>query len=172
MNLVAYNSHRGVALTDGGRKIALEMLRHHRLLELYLAEIMGYPLDKVHDEAEHLEHHISEEFEARIAEMLGNPEYDPHGDPIPSMDGVLPPTSPHSLNDMPSGASIIVRRISDHDGEMLRYLMQLNLVPKKYAQIVEHLPFEGGVVLKIGEAQHTIGVRVASQVFVETVSNE
>jgi DtxR family Mn-dependent transcriptional regulator len=169
MKLVAYTSHRGVTLTDGGRKVALEILRHHRLLELYLAEILGYPLDKVHQEAEHLEHHISEDFEEKIAELLGHPEYDPHGDPIPSKDGVLPATSPYSLNDMPIGTMVVIRRIAAQDGDLLRYLMQLELVPKKQAIILEKTPFDGALTIQIGENKHVIGVKVAAQVFVEPI---
>ncbi len=124
LKLVEYVSYRGVTLTHAGRKIALEVLRHHRLIETYLAEALGYEWDQVHDEAERLEHHISEEFEDRIAKMLGDPLYDPHGDPIPTKDGRLPPVSRERLADANEGETVTVRRVGSEDSTTLRFLKE------------------------------------------------
>ena len=124
LRLVEYERHRGVQLLPAGRKVALEVLRHHRLLELYLSEALGYDWDEVHDEAEKLEHHISEEFENRISALLGDPKYDPHGDPIPTRDGKLPPVSRDRLSDVGVGESVAVRRVSDADRGTLRLLKE------------------------------------------------
>lgn len=122
LKLARHEAYRGVVLTHAGRKVALEILRHHRLIETYLAEALGYTWDQVHEEAERLEHHISEEFEDRIATILGNPLYDPHGDPIPTKDGRLPPTSTERLADVDLLESVVVRRVRSHDNEILRLL--------------------------------------------------
>ncbi|MBK6290361.1 MAG: metal-dependent transcriptional regulator [Ignavibacteria bacterium] len=122
LKLVKHESYRGVTLTHAGRKVALEILRHHRLIETYLAEALGYAWDQVHEEAERLEHHISEEFEDRISKILGDPQYDPHGDPIPSKDGRIPPTTSERLADAEREESVIIRRVSSHDNSMLRLL--------------------------------------------------
>lgn len=122
LHLVKHEAYRGVELTPAGRKVALELIRHHRLIETYLAEALGYAWHEVHDEAEKLEHHISEEFEDRIASILGNPQYDPHGDPIPSKDGRVPPVSTTRLLDVPQGSTVRIRRVSDHDAAMLQAL--------------------------------------------------
>lgn len=166
LSLVHYKSHRGVRLTAEGLKMALEILRHHRLLELYLWEKLGYPLDRVHDEAEHLEHHISEEFEARIAELLGHPEFDPHGDPIPTLDGQIPYRASRPLHEVCQGERVEVFRVSDRDGDLLRYLMSLGLMPKTEVVVLEVAPFEGPITLQIGDKQHAIGRPVAQNVFV------
>lgn len=129
LGLVEHNRYYGVLLTDAGTRVALEVIRHHRLLELYLAEAMGFEWDKVHDEAERLEHHVSSEFESRMDELLGHPEYDPHGDPIPSVQGTLPEAAWHPLADEPAGSVVILRRVSDRDSEHLRYLAEIGLVP-------------------------------------------
>ncbi|MCX6139404.1 MAG: metal-dependent transcriptional regulator [Candidatus Kapabacteria bacterium] len=122
MKLVKHESYKGVVLTHAGRKVALEILRHHRLIETYLAKALGYTWDQVHEEAERLEHHISEEFEDRIARILGDPQYDPHGEPIPTKDGRIPPTTTERLADVESQESVIVRRVHSHDNTMLRLL--------------------------------------------------
>ncbi len=121
-HLVVYERHHGVMLTPSGRKIALEVIRHHRLIELYLAEALGYTWDEVHDEAEKLEHHISEDFEDRIAKALGDPKYDPHGDPIPTKDGIVPPMASHPLSDVAEQTTVTVRRVASHNRPLLRQL--------------------------------------------------
>src|SRR5213595_3164495 len=124
LGLVTHEPYRGVALTDDGERVALEVLRHHRLLELYLAESLDMPWDRVHDEAEVLEHHLSEELEELIAQKLGNPTHDPHGDPIPTRDLQLVEDRTAALSSLEPGARGRLTRISDHDPEMLRYLAE------------------------------------------------
>ena len=137
MNLATYQSYKGVTLTEAGEKIALEIIRHHRLLELYLKEVMDYPWEKIHEEAEHLEHHISEDFETKIEEMLGYPTHDPHGDPIPTRDGLIAETTGDRLADAPPGRRLVVERVSDRDPELLHYLEDLGLMPRATLEIVE-----------------------------------
>jgi len=140
LGLVEHNRYYGVRLTDTGTRVALEVIRHHRLLELYLAEAMGFEWDKVHDEAERLEHHVSSEFESRMDELLGHPEYDPHGDPIPSVQGTLPESAWHALAEEPAGSVVILRRVSDRDSEHLRYLAEIGLVPGTRFQVTAAAP--------------------------------
>jgi DtxR family transcriptional regulator, Mn-dependent transcriptional regulator len=167
MQLVNYTSYRGVTLTDAGRKIALEVIRHHRLLELYLLEVLGYSWDKVHDEAEYMEHHISEEFEEKIAAMLGNPTHDPHGDPIPTKEGLLPENTLVPLTDIASGETVTVKRVSDESPELLRYLAEIGLVPHAEVQLVSTAPFNGPITLRLGDKEAIIGPDVAKNVFVK-----
>lgn len=167
MNLVSHVSYKGVALTEAGRKAALEIIRHHRLLELYLTEALGYSWDKVHDEAEHLEHHISEEFEDRIAAMLGDPTYDPHGDPIPTKDGTVPPAFNRTLSSVAVGETVTVRRVSDAQPDFLRYCAEIGLVPSVMTRVVAQTPANHTMTLAIGSAQHVIGSSAAEQIFVE-----
>src|SRR5918999_6611931 len=129
VGLVSHVPYRGTALTAAGRKVALEVVRHHRLLETYLAEAMGVPWDQVHQEAEVLEHVLSEGLEQRIAELLGNPTADPHGHPIPSKDGRVPETSRDSLWGVDDGGLVQVDRVSDQRGVALRHLATLGIRP-------------------------------------------
>jgi DtxR family transcriptional regulator, Mn-dependent transcriptional regulator len=129
MKLVDYVPYQGAQLTPSGEKIALEVIRHHRLLELYLMEAMGYSWDQVHAEADKLEHAISEEFEDRIAKLLGDPKTDPHGDPIPSKTGEIAATSSHSLFDSAIGATLRIQRVRDEDPALLRRIAGLGLMP-------------------------------------------
>ena len=169
MGLVHYTAHKGVALSEAGRKIALEIIRHHRLLELYLMEALGYSWDRVHEEAEKLEHHISEEFEDRIAEFLGHPTHDPHGDPIPTKDGELPEFFSQPLVSVPEGECVSIRRVSAHDPELLRYLAELGLKPNTEVTIVSKAPFNGPVTLQISGQERIIGREVAGNLFVSVV---
>ncbi len=166
MRLVEYTPYKGVQLTVAGEKIALEVVRHHRLIELYLAEALGYSWDTVHDEAERLEHVISEEFEDRIDAMLGHPTTDPHGHPIPPKEGRPPEDVHRPLNEVATGDRVIVRRVSDQDGELLRSLSSLNLVPGARITIVERAGF-GSITLKRNGETVAIDERLASKVFVE-----
>lgn len=166
MGLLDHTSHRGVVLTDAGTKVALEIIRHHRLLELYLSEVLGYSLHEVHDEAEHLEHHISEQFEDRIFEMLGRPTHDPHGDPIPTKDGEMPEFFDTSLVELEPGTDVTIRRVFNRDPELLRYLSDMGLVPGTHIRLLERGPFKGPVRLSIDGAELLIGHEVASCVFV------
>ena len=165
MGLVAYESYKGVTLTPAGEKIALEIIRHHRLLETYLREILGYPWDKMHEEAEHLEHHISEEFETRIEEMLGYPTHDPHGHPIPTRDGRIaePPGDP--LPGFEAGRMVVIRRVADADPELLTYLESMGLMPHAAVEILSKAPFDGPLTLRIEGEERVIGHEVARHVF-------
>ena len=166
LKLVNYERYRGVTLTDAGEKIALEVIRHHRLLELYLMEALGYKWDEVDAEAEKLEHVISERFEERIAAMLGHPEIDPHGSPIPSKEGIIQPRRGIPLSDVNSGQRATVRRVEDDNPELLRYLEKLGLLPDAALRVVEVAPFGGPVHVMIGDRKHALGADVANQIFV------
>ena len=129
MNLVEYERYQGVRLTPAGEKIALEVIRHHRLIELYLTEAMGYSWDRVHDEAERMEHAISEEFEERMAQLLGDPKFDPHGNPIPTKDGNIASFSRRRLSQVSSGETVRIERIQNEDPALLRRVAALGLMP-------------------------------------------
>lgn len=166
LKLVKHEPYHGVVLTAAGRKIALEVIRHHRLLELYLAEALGYSWDKVHAEAEKLEHHISEEFEDKIAALLGNPVTDPHGDPIPAKDGTIPPQNTVRLPDADDGESVMVTRVTAQNAEQLTYLGSLGIRPDVNVTIVNKAPFDGPVHLRVGTASHHVGLNLARQIFI------
>ncbi len=166
LRLLSHTRYHGVDLTPAGEKIALEVIRHHRLLELYLAETLGYPWDEVHAEAERLEHHVSDELEARMDSALGYPTTDPHGDPIPSVEGVIPEVAHARLLDSILGREAIVVRVSDRDPEQLRYLGGLGLYPGATVTVVEVLPFDGPIRLLINGSEHVIGRPLAATVYV------
>lgn len=167
LELLNHNSYHGVKLTEGGEKIAQEVIRHHRLLELYLVEVMGFTWDKVHHEADKLEHVISEEFEEKMAEALGHPTIDPHGHTIPTKNGDLKEVSYEILAEVDSGSFVTVRQVNDNLPEMLRYLAGLGLVPGTDVQVVTKAPFNGPLCLKIDGCEHHVGREVARNVFVE-----
>jgi DtxR family Mn-dependent transcriptional regulator len=173
--LVKYERHRGAVLTPKGRRLAMEVIRHHRLIELYLAEALGYGWDQVDAEAEKLEHVISEEFEERIAAYLGNPVRDPHGDPIPGKDGSVEPLSRQNLSQVDAGESVRVSRVRDDDPALLRYLGELGIVPNATITVAEQSPFDGPVHVRVGEAAgnptHALGKAVTDQVFVDKVKS-
>ncbi len=142
--LVAYKKHHGVKLAKAGKKRALEIIRHHRLIETFLHQVLDYPWDEVHQEAERLEHFISERFEERIAAKLGHPEFDPHGHAIPAMDGSLPSSTSRSRSrNFAPGQSAKVSSVSDKDPEMLRYLAAQGIRPGVRLTLSEQLPFQG-----------------------------
>lgn len=157
LNLLEHTPYRGVALTASGEKAALEVLRHHRLLELYLAEALGYSWDEVHEEADRLEHSISEEFEARIDRMLGYPTTDPHGDPIPTREGEIQASSDLRLSDFEVGDTVVIERVCDRDPEKLRYLGQLGLYPGTELTILERYPFDGPIRIQVDGEEHILG---------------
>src|SRR4051795_8310613 len=161
LGLVEHVPYRGVVLTARGMKVALEVLRHHRLLERFLAEELGLPWDRVHDEAEVLEHVLSEDLEALIAAKLGNPTIDPHGDPIPTADLVMEerPTSP--LADLAPGARATFVRISDSDPEMLRYLAERGIAPGDDFEVIDKQPFDGPTFARFGDDVHVLGGALA-----------
>ncbi len=165
---VQYEKHRGVRLTERGRLRALEVIRHHRLLELFLHDSLGYSWDEVHAEAEKLEHAISETFEDRIAQKLGDPEIDPHGHPIPRKDGTIPERSEIPLLDLPVGTETKVSRVSDNDAEILRYLFGLGIVPGARIEVTERGPFDGPLILQVEDQPdgRALGTRVARQIHV------
>jgi DtxR family Mn-dependent transcriptional regulator len=167
LGLVEHVPYRGVELTPEGRRVALEVLRHHRLLELYLAQSLGVPWDRVHDEAEVLEHHISEELEELIAEKLGNPTRDPHGDPIPTRELELVEDIPATLDSLEPGASGRFTRISDSDPEMLRYLAERGIAPGDDFEVVDKQPFGGPLFVRFGAVVHVVGGRLAAAMRVE-----
>lgn len=167
MGLVNYESYYGSRLTDAGEKIALEIIRHHRLLELYLTEMMGYSWDEVHDEAEKLEHHISEQFEDRIAELLNDPQFDPHGDPIPGKDGKMPEIHLFSLMEIKENTPCVISRVKNQDPDLLRYLEERNLIPGVKIEIIKREPFDGPVQISVeNEREVAIGANVASDIYV------
>jgi DtxR family Mn-dependent transcriptional regulator len=172
MKLATHTPYYGVALTKEGEKIALEIIRHHRLLELYLAEAMGYTWDKVHDEAERLEHVISEEFEERIDELLGRPTHDPHGAPIPSKDGKVEAGNERPLSDMPAGAWVVIKRVSDRNPEKLRYLANLGMYPNIIVQVVERAPFDGPIRVHIGKEERHVGRELAREILVAPAARQ
>ena len=167
---VEHVPYRGVHLTPLGETKAMEVIRHHRLLELYLARELGYSWDKVHEEADKLEHVISEEFEEKIDTLLGYPTIDPHGDPIPSKDGVVSSLSGRSLLELQHGQSARIVRVNDQDAEKLRYLGQLGLYPNVTIHLVERAPFGGPLRLLIGDAphqvEHQVGATLAEHIIV------
>jgi DtxR family Mn-dependent transcriptional regulator len=165
--LVTHTPYYGVRLTPAGERIALEVIRHHRLIELYLVEALGYGWDEVHDDADALEHVISERLEARIAAVLGQPTLDPHGDPIPTLEGVMPDSSQMCIADLAVGASRRIVRVSEQQADRLRYLADLGLVPGADVEVTESAPFEGPVSVRVGEQQHALDRRLARTIFVE-----
>ncbi|MBE9473490.1 MAG: metal-dependent transcriptional regulator [Chloroflexi bacterium] len=169
--LLDYRKHRGVKLTPEGEKVALEIIRHHRLLEMFLHQTLGYSWDEVHDEADRLEHVISEELEERIAASLGDPQHDPHGDPIPTRDLSLPESSEVSLSQLRPPQEAQVKRVRDSDPELLRYLSEMGVKPEARLHILDYSPFDNNLQVQIaGESEPVVfGPRVTSQVFVEII---
>jgi DtxR family Mn-dependent transcriptional regulator len=170
LGLVSHVPYRGVKLTSDGRRLALEVLRHHRLLELYLAETLDVPWDRVHEEAEVLEHVLSEELEELIAAKLGNPTHDPHGDPIPSVDGHVEERATSSLQELSPGARGVFVRVSDSDPEMLRYLAGRGIAPGAALEVIERQPFDGPVFTRFGDDVHVLGGGLARAMRVEVTT--
>ncbi|MGQ0601633.1 MAG: metal-dependent transcriptional regulator [Anaerolineales bacterium] len=165
--LVNYERHKGVTLTPAGRKIALEVIRHHRLIELYLAEALGYEWDRVDAEAEKLEHVISEEFEDKIAALLGDPTVDPHGDPIPTKEGAVAEPSRLALSEVEPGQMVRVTRVRDGDPAFLRYLTELGIELQSRLSVTERSPFDGPLHIAVGHTAHALGRNVTDKIFVE-----
>ncbi len=164
--LVRHSPYQGVELTKTGEKLALEVIRHHRLIELFLHETLDVPWDRVHAEAEKIEHVLSEELEDRIAEKLGNPAQDPHGDPIPSKAGTVETMSWTRLADLTVGQAAIIRRVGAQAPEHLRYLGGLGLRPNAEVQIVEQAPFGGPIRVRVGTHEHVLDETFARQIWV------
>lgn len=158
LELIEYAPYRGAALTPAGERVALEVMRHHRLLEAYLADVLGMPWDRVHDEAEVLEHYISEELEELIAAALGDPDRDPHGAPIPSPDLRLAADgADRVLADCEPGTRGVFVRIGDSDPAMLRYLESRGIAPGDRFEVLERQPFDGPLSVRFGAGEHALG---------------
>jgi DtxR family Mn-dependent transcriptional regulator len=167
--LLEYHKHRGVELTPEGEQVALEIIRHHRLLELFLHDRLGYPWDKVHAEADRLEHVISEDLEERIAQELGNPDHDPHGDPIPSRDLHLVSKALLPLDELRPGQSAVVQRVRNDDPALLRYLQSIQLTPQALVTVLDYSSFDGNLRLQVGSQVIVLGPAVTQQIYVEVV---
>jgi DtxR family transcriptional regulator, Mn-dependent transcriptional regulator len=168
LELVEHIPYRGVALTDDGRRVALEVIRHHRLLEQYLAEGLGVPLDQVHAEADRLEHALSEEVEKRIDALLGYPTHDPHGHPIPDAELRLASAVTYrTVISLEPGETALVARVPDDDADLLRYLHSLGLVPGSTIEVVAQAPFGGPVTFRTDEGEHAISRELAESVGID-----
>ena len=166
LGLVEHRRYHGATLTEPGERVALEVIRHHRLIEQYLVETLGLPIDAVHVEADRLEHALSEELEAHIDRTLGFPTRDPHGDPIPGPDLRIAPTTTTPLSTLEAGAKAVVSRVPDGDQELLRYLTKLKLTPGSRLEVKESAPFEGPVTVRVGGADHAISRELAARISV------
>lgn len=166
MGLIEYEPYQGVQLTEEGERVALEMVRHHRLIELFLHDILDIPWDKVHAEAEKLEHAISEELEDAIARKLGYPQFDPHGDPIPERDGSRAPVSDTSLAMVPLNQPTRLTRVRTQEGERLRYLGSLGLYPGVQLVVLERAPFDGPLTIFVEGQSHALAFDIAQLLYV------
>lgn len=164
MGLVDHSPYHGIGLTPLGRTLAVEVVRHHRIIELYLAEFLDVPWDKVHAEAERLEHVLSEDLEERMAAKLGQPGFDPHGDPIPSHEGTFPTDFTLTLWDTPVGERAEIARVSDRDAGLLAFLAERALVPGTIVRVVERSPYGGTITLATDRDQHIVGADLARTV--------
>ncbi len=165
--LLEYQKHQGVTLTSAGKKAALEVIRHHRLLETWLVQTLGYSWDEVHDEAERLEHVISEDFENRIAAALGHPLRDPHGELIPTADLKMPLDESTPLSALRKDQSGTILCIKAADANLLRNLDELGLTPNTSIEVVDYSPFDHNLTIKVGKKTHVLGLNVTSKIFVE-----
>ena len=168
LGLVEHKPYYGARLTPAGTRIALELIRHHRLLESYLYQALGYALEDVHREAEKLEHHISEEFEARISELLGHPTHDPHGDPIPTLEGKLPDFATRAIIEVGENEEVCLGRVSEKDPDFLRLVVSLGLIPGARVKVIRVSKASGTITLEVaGTVQHTLSLEAARKLWVE-----
>ena len=167
--MIDYTPYQPVRLTELGTRVALEVIRHHRLLELYLTQSLGYGWEHVHGEAERLEHHISEEFEDTIDRLLGFPSFDPHGDPIPTRDGQIPPPVTETLQAQADGARVVIRRVKDEDATLLRYLGERSLRPGTVVRLHDREPFGGSLRVEVAGREERVSPQAAENIFVEPV---
>lgn len=165
--LVNYRKHQGVTLTGEGKLVALEIIRHHRLLETWLVQTLGYTWDEVHEDACRLEHVISEDFEKRIAAALGHPSRDPHGDPIPSADLQMPADGSIPLSTLRPPEKATVIRVEAGDSSLLRYLNELGLIPGNNISIINYSPFDGNLKININDREVVVGPSITNNIFVE-----
>ena len=165
LGLAEHTPYRGVVLTDAGRRVALEVIRHHRLLEQYLAETLGVPVERVHAEADRLEHALSEELERLIDAKLGHPIHDPHGHPIPDAELKLASTTDaRSLLELEPGEAVTIRHVPDDDSELLRYLSELDVLPGRSIVVERFAPFGGPVTLRSASGEHAISRELAGAI--------
>lgn len=170
MKLVEHTPYQGVTLTASGEKMALAIVRHHRLIELYLTEALGYSWDKVHEEADRLEHAISEEFADKISSLLGDPKVDPHGDPIPSKDGTIAAFSIHTLDDVADGQTVRIERVRDEVPETLRHIAALGLLPGTVVGVVRKQA-ENMLMVAIAHGEQQLVSRdIAHSIFVVDIN--
>ncbi len=167
LGLAHHTPYRGVELSAEGERVALEVIRHHRLSETFLTQILGLDWDLAHQEADKWEHVLSEEVEARMAALLGDPTHDPHGAPIPTLDGNIARDGGRPLAQIAAGNRVVVRRVSDEDAALLRHLQQVGLVPGAEIEVLRAVPTEGVLQLRIGNVEHTVGLAPALAVVVE-----
>jgi DtxR family Mn-dependent transcriptional regulator len=169
--LVVYRKHQGVTLTPEGERAALEVIRHHRLIETYLVTMLGYSWDNVHDEAERLEHVISEDFEARIAAALGNPVRDPHGELIPTAELTMPAEAETPLSALRPPQKAVILRVRADDPALLRHLESLGLVPGAKVEAVAHSPFDQNTSLRVEKnpTPITVGIAITRNIFIEHI---
>lgn len=165
--LVEYQKHQGATLTRDGRKAALEVIRHHRLLEAWLVQTLGYSWDEVHEEAERLEHVISEDFERRIAAAMGNPTRDPHGELIPTAELVMPEDTSKPLSALRPSQTGTVQCVKAADTDLLRYLENLGLVPDAEIEVKDYSPFDHNLTVKVGRKTTVLGLNITSKIFIE-----
>ena len=165
--LVEYQKHQGVTLTKEGKRAALEVIRHHRLLEAWLVQTLGYSWDEVHEEAERLEHVISEDFERRIAAAMGHPTRDPHGELIPTADLKMPLDESTPLSALRPKQTAIIKRVISSDKDLLRYLEGLGLVPGNKIEVSDYSPFDHNITIKVGRTSFVLGLSITSKIFVE-----
>lgn len=165
--LVEYQKHQGVTLTKDGKKAALEVIRHHRLLEAWLVQTLGYSWDEVHEEAERLEHVISEDFERRIAAAMGHPIRDPHGEPIPTEDLKMPLDDSTPLSSLRPNQTAIIQRVKASDADLLRHLDELGLVPGARIEVKAYSPYDHNLTVKVGRKTTVLGLNITGQIFIE-----
>jgi DtxR family Mn-dependent transcriptional regulator len=168
--LVDYRKHQGAALTPEGREAALEVIRHHRLLESWLVQSLGYSWDEVHEEACRLEHVISEDFEARMDAALGHPTHDPHGDPIPTPELVMPTDKTLPLSSLRPNQEAFVQRVIGEDPAFLRYLEELGLVPGAQIAIKEYSPFDYNLTITVENKSVVLGLSITNKIYVEEIA--
>lgn len=166
LSLVEHTPYYGAILTENGQKVALEILRHHRLLELYLTQALGFSWDEVHEEADRLEHVISEAFEARISALLGDPHFDPHGHPIPRLDGSMPDHDAEPLTDVLVNEQATISRVHDGDPEFLRYLSERGLTPGVELMVLGKDTHGGTLSIQVGESHHVLSLVTAQKIWV------
>jgi len=163
---IAHERYRGVRLTRAGKRAALRTIRRHRVIEAYLTSALGYPWDRVHDEAERLEHAASDELIDRMAAAIGEPSTDPHGAPIPTKEGTIVEERLASLATVPVGKRVRIQRVGDRDAEQLRYLAEIGITPGRHVEVIARAPFDGPIDLRVGRVVRSIGPALARQIAV------